>query len=154
MRHNLTIRCLFLLLGCLFFTAGCAGPKFPPANFEEPGWDVTQTQATWRPHKNAPEITGDLIIATNSTGRTFISFSKTLPLITAQSSREGWRIEAPENRKHSAPGKPPARISWFQIVPARAGERLPKQWEASQQQGHFVQLVNSRTGESLQVFEP
>jgi hypothetical protein len=142
------------ILGCivLIFAAGCATPKFEPVNLGEAGWQTLQTQAIWRPNRTGPEITGDLILATNAAGRVFISFSKTLPLITVQASPQGWVFDAPENRSFSARGKPPSRIVWFQIAPALRSEEVSRSWAVDAAGGNLT-ISNRVSGETLQVLQ-
>src|ERR1044071_2118887 len=64
-----------LASGCLS-ACGTARP-LPAVNLSEPGWRVQQGQAIWRTRKNAPEVAGELMVATHPGGRTFLQFTKT-----------------------------------------------------------------------------
>src|SRR5277367_4640677 len=72
---------IFSRLISLLFIVGLSGcqtiPPLPPANLAEPGWIVRQGQTVWRTKKDAPEITGDLLLAVNLDGRSFLQFTKT-----------------------------------------------------------------------------
>ena len=100
----------FLLLIAIFLCA-CQTAPLPPTNFSEPGWKIQQGQAVWRAKKDSPEIAGELLIATNPDGRTVLQFTKTpFPFVIAQTTPKSWQLEVPaQNKKYSAPGKPPAR---------------------------------------------
>ncbi|MDB6023749.1 MAG: hypothetical protein JWQ04_3606 [Pedosphaera sp.] len=69
------------LTPCVFFVfimclAGCQiFPKLPPADLSEAGWTVRQGQAVWRSKKSAPEIAGELLVATNYDGRALVQFT-------------------------------------------------------------------------------
>src|SRR5258706_15649771 len=66
---------LLPLLACL---TGCRSlPPLPAANFSEPGWIVHQGQAVWRQKHGAPDIAGEILVATNGGGKTFVQFTKT-----------------------------------------------------------------------------
>ena len=72
----------------------------------------------WRSKKDAPEIAGEVILATNTTGRAFIQFLKNpLPLVTAQITPEGWQIEfIPEKRHFGGRGIPPKQLLWLHLL--------------------------------------
>src|SRR5262249_22496427 len=96
------------LLCCLLICA--AGCHFmPPANLTEPGWRVREGQAVWRAKREAPEIAGEILLATRSDGRTFVQFTKTpFPFLIGQTTTNRWQAELPtENRRYSGPGIPP-----------------------------------------------
>src|SRR6266513_1380446 len=78
---------LWILLGI-----GCRSlPPLPPANLSEPGWIVREGQAVWRPKKGAPEIAGEIMVATQNNGRTFVQFTKTpFPFVIARTETNSW----------------------------------------------------------------
>src|ERR1043166_2479208 len=122
---------IFALLLPLFFSLGCKSlPPLPAANLSEPGWKTRHGQAVWKPKKDAPEIAGELLIATNSDGRTFVQFTKTpFPFAIAQTTRDGWQIEfGAVNKKFSGRGKPWERFVWFQIPRFLGGAENSRQW--------------------------
>jgi len=125
----------------------------PPADVSGPGWTILQGQAVWRLDRDAPEIAGEILVATNTTGHAFVQFTKTpFPLIVARSTPDAWQLEVPtKNRRYSRPGEPPAKILWFRIVPAISGSALPRNfiWKSSET---GWRLENNSTGESLEGF--
>lgn len=140
---------IWLLLMAL--AVGCRTlPPFPRVDLSEPAWKVQQGQAVWRARRGAPEIAGEILMATNRNGAAFIQFTKTpLPLMIAQTSSNGWQIEAPtQNKRYSGRGQPPARVSWFQLPRACAGLSPAKNWVWNNSNNGW-ELKNSSTGESL-----
>src|SRR5258708_3062502 len=54
---------LLVLLGVV----GCrTAAPLPVVNLKEPGWTVREGQAVWRRDRKAPEIAGDILVATRS----------------------------------------------------------------------------------------
>src|SRR4051812_8798025 len=90
------ISCFLLLL-----LTGCQTARpLPPVNLAEGDWTTRQGQAVWRPGKAAPEIAGDLIVATRTGGSSLVQFTKTpLPLVVAQSTTNSWQIHIVPNNK-------------------------------------------------------
>jgi hypothetical protein len=143
-------------LGLLLLTNfnGCmTAPPLPKANLSEPGWTVREGQAVWKRGSDAPEITGDLVLANRPDGSAFMQFTKAgLPLVIAQTTSAGWQIESPsQNRRYASHGKPPARIVWFQLTDALQGKPVAKGW-TWQNSGTNWQLTNSSSGESLEGY--
>jgi len=141
---------LFLLLlpGCISL------PPLPAANFSEPGWTVRQGQAVWRQKRGAPDIAGEILVATNRSGDAFVQLTKNpFPLIIARTAGDAWQIEAPaENRRFARHGTPPARVKlWFLLPKALAGSTLPEPWAWQNSANHW-QLENRSTGESLEGY--
>jgi len=55
-----------LLIGLLTLAtvAACrTAPPLPPVNLSDPRWTLQQGQAVWRSQLNAPEIAGELLVA-------------------------------------------------------------------------------------------
>lgn len=125
----------------------------PPANLKEPGWTVREGQAVWKRNASAPEIAGEILVATRTDGRAFVQFSKNpFPLVTAQSTPKGWQVEAPtENKFYSGHGKPPARLIFLYIPKLLAGEPAPEGW-TYEKVGDGYKLENHKNGESLEVY--
>jgi hypothetical protein len=125
----------------------------PKIDLSQPGWTVHQGQAVWRANSGAPEIAGDLLLATSADGRTLVQFTKTpFPTIVAQTAPGFWQIESPaENKHHTGRGAPPERLLWFQLPRALSGSTLPHAWSWRISPDHW-QLENSATGESLQGY--
>ena len=145
------------LLAMACFGGGCASlmkaPPMPKVDLAEPGWTTRQGQAVWKPTRQAPEIAGELILATRQDGSAFVQFTKNpFPFAVAQMNARGWKIEFPPQNKHySGRGSAPARIVWFQLAKAVVGKPLAKHW-AWQNSGTSWQLTNSTSGESLAGF--
>ncbi len=113
---------------------GCrTGPPLPPANFSEPGWRVQQGQAVWKARASAPEIAGEILLATHPDGRAVVQFTKTpFPIVVAQSAPNRWEIQfVPEGRTFRGRGQPPSYFSWLQLPPALASHPLPKAFSFS-----------------------
>lgn len=134
--------------------SGCQTiPALPPVNFSQPGWNIRQGQAVWCRGKDAPEITGELLVAANPDGRSFVQFTKTpIPFIIAQTASNSWQINfVPANRIYSARGNPPARIVWFQLPRCLSGAPPSKGWECINH-GFDFRIERPSTGESLEGY--
>ena len=150
------------VLALLFFSAGCKTlPPLPAVNLFEPGWKIQRGQAVWRAKKDAPEIAGELLIATNSDGHTFVQFTKTpFPFAVAQRAYDHWQIEfGAANKKFSGRGKPPQRIIWLQLPRFTEKSGSPHVVSCKTRQWAWQTFENSRwllrnriTGESLEGF--
>jgi hypothetical protein len=127
-------------------------PPLPPADLSAPGWRVQQGQAVWRPTKERPELTGEILVATNRTGEFFVQFSKTpFTLAMAQVINGQWQIEfGSGDYSRSGRGAPPARFGWFQLPLALRGERMSRDWQFERTGTNFWRLNNRRTGELLE----
>lgn len=149
---------IFCAIIALLFTAAFSGcqtiPALPPVNLSQPGWHIRHGQAVWRREKNAPEITGDLLVAINPDGRSFVQFTKTpLPFVMAQTTSNSWQINfVPANKIYSARGNPPARIVWFQLARFLAGAPPPKNWKWENPGNGGFRLDRPSTGESLEGY--
>jgi hypothetical protein len=119
----------------------------------EPGWTVRRGEAVWRAKRNAPEIAGEILLATNRDGRTFVQFTKTpFPFVVARSTTNAWQIESPaQNRRYSGGGAPPARLIWLQLPRALADSALPEDW-SWQSSSNSWRLANLSNGESLEGY--
>jgi len=108
----------------------------------------------WRSKKEAPEIAGEVILATNTTGHAFIQFLKNpLPLVTAQISPQGWQIEfIPEKRHFNGPGAPPRQLLWLHLLRALEQTRLPSGVEFGTIPEGGVRIEDKQTGESIALF--
>ena len=144
-----------LLSSSLFlFLTACNTTPLPPTNFSEPGWKIQQGQTVWRSKRDAPELAGELLLATHPDGRIVVQFTKTpFPFVIAQTTPRRWQLEIPaQNKKYSAPGKPPARISWFHLPGSLNGISPPKPWYFSQRENQNWHLENKSTGEMIEGF--
>ncbi len=142
-------------IGFVGSSIGCrTAPSLPPANLSEPGWQLRQGQALWRSKRDAPEIAGEVILATNTTGRAFIQFLKNpLPLVTAQIQPEAWQIEfVPEKRHFGGRGMPPRQLLWLHLLRALQQTQLPAGVEFGKIPEDGVRIENKQTGESITLF--
>lgn len=140
---------LFLAAGLL--VTGCrTRPGLAPANLADAGWTVRQGQAVWRSGAHAPEIAGEILVATRTNGESFVQFTKTpFPLVTAQRSLNLWQIEVPtENRQYRGSGDPPGRLIWFWLIRAVEGQSIPPKF-AWHQDTNGWSLGNRKSGESV-----
>jgi hypothetical protein len=146
---------MFPLLAFILFTlTGCRSlPPLPKANLSESGWTILEGQAVWRAKKDAPEIAGEILLATNGNSRAFVQFSKTpFPIVIAQTTTNAWQIEAPaQSRRYARSGPPPARVLWLQLPRAFTGLPLPKKW-SWKNSAEGWRLENISTGESLEGY--
>ena len=137
----------------IFFLCGCAtsGPM-APLDMSAPGWDVRQGQAVWKPDSKKPEIAGDVVLATNPNGNSYVQFSKTMPIVSAQRRPRGWEVEfPPENKRYSGGGDGPNRIVWLQLLKAIEGREVTGDWRLSHPSEKFIALENEESGERLEV---
>jgi hypothetical protein len=130
-----------------------AGP-LPPVDLKQPGWTVRQGQAVWTRQRGAPEIAGEIVVATTPDGRAFVQFSKNgLPLLIAQSTSHAWWVEVPtENQHYSGHGQPPQRLLLLFVPRALAGAPLPPGWKWQRLENNGWRLENSTRGESLEGY--
>ena len=152
-RVRASFRLLFPIL-LLLLASGCHTRPLPPATLSDPGWNIQQGQAVWRAKKEAPELAGEILLAQNPDGRTMLQFTKTpFPFIIAQTTSQSWQLEVPaENKCYSAPGKPPARISWFHLPPALNGVPPPKPWIFRHSENANWHLENTASGEMIEGY--
>jgi len=153
---GLSFRCgpliwLFLLL-C---GGGCASiSPLPPANLKDPVWTVREGQAVWKAKRDAPEIAGEILVATQPDGRAFVQFTKTpFPFVIAQATTNSWQIESPtQNKRYSGPGRAPGRLIWLQLPAALTGRPPPKPWSWQRKENNGWLLENGKSGESLEGY--
>jgi hypothetical protein len=141
-------------LVCLFLTVllGCeTGPPLPPLNLSAPGWHTRTGQAVWKPDRSKPEIVGDLLISWDDTGNAYLQFSKAFPIVSARLGSNRWEVEfPPQNKRYAAPGNPPARIVWLQLLRAMTGGEINRRWSLDRTDNART-LSNKGSGESLEV---
>ena len=138
----------------LLFFAGCQTlPPLPTVNLKEPDWTVREGQAVWRRTRSAPEIAGEILVATRRDGSSFVQFTKApFPIVTARTIASGWEVTAPaQNRRYSGHGHAPARILWLMLPRALANKSLPKDFSWRSDSNGW-RLENRRTGESLEGY--
>jgi hypothetical protein len=128
--------------------------NMPAADLSEPGWTVLQGQAVWRPKSTAPEIAGDLLVATNVDGSTFVQFTKTpLPIAVGQTTTNSWKIHfVPKDKTYSGHGHPPTKIVWLHLPKDLAGSKPPRFWHFTKKEGGSWLLQEHFTGESLEGY--
>ncbi len=128
--------------------------KSSPFNLSEPGWRLQQGQALWRSKKEAPEIAGEIVLATNANGRAFVQFLKNpLPLVTAEIGPLGWHVEfIPKKRSFSGRGRPPGQLIWLQLLRGLEQGMLPRYFQFSKAPDGGTHIENNRTGESITLF--
>lgn len=133
---------------------GCRSiPPLPPTDLYAPGWHELQGQAVWKPTKKRPELTGELLLATNANGNFFVQFTKNpFPLATAQVAGETWQIEFGTG-EHSwrGRGQPPTRFVWFQLPRALRGEGVAPGWQYEHTAENSWRFQNRHTGETLEA---
>lgn len=147
-----------LLTWWLLVLTGCqAVSHLGPVHLEEPGWTVRQGQAVWqRPHA-APEIAGEILLATQQGGQSVVQFSKGgFPFLIAQKQAHYWEVELPaQNKRYSGRGLPPRRLLILHLPNALAGGPLPADFSWKTIAGGRWRLENYRQGESLEgYFDP
>ncbi|HEX4644428.1 MAG TPA: LysM domain-containing protein [Verrucomicrobiae bacterium] len=148
--RNLPLLGAFVLLAIITWLTAC---KTTPTavNLDETGWKILQGQAVWRAKEDAPEIAGELVMATNADGRAFLEFTKDpLPLLIAQTTAASWQIEfVPQNRSLSGRGKPPARLGWLYLTACMEGQPPPKHWHLQQTNYNRWRMEDPGRGEVL-----
>lgn len=102
-----------LLLGLM----GCRTRPMTAWDLSQPGWNVREVPAAWRPEASAPELTGELLVAQHRDGARFIQFSKQgVPVVTARSDAAGWELNSAFRKGgYRYPGRPPGRLVWFHV---------------------------------------
>lgn len=143
-----------LAASLLLPTLGCRLiPPLPPVNLNEPGWSVKHGQAVWKFKKDAPEIAGELLVASRGANQSYVQFTKgPFPMATGQISPAGWQIERGDSRaRYSGPGRPPMRIIILQLPALLAGAPPPHGylWQLNDKNWR---LENKKTGEFLEGF--
>lgn len=111
-------------------------------------------QAVWRTKKGAPDIAGELLLATRADGRSFVQFSKNpFPLIIAQSTGAGWEVQVPtQNKRYSGKGKPPKRMIFLYLPQVLGGQPPPKGWSWEKHADGVWILENGKSGEAIEGY--
>jgi hypothetical protein len=129
-------------------------PPFPKANLSDPGWTIREGQAVWRRNSQAPEIAGDLLVATHRNGETFLQFTKPpLPFVVARITTNRWHIEfVTERRQFSGRGEPPSRLGWLHLARCVSGSIPPAKWHWVKLPDDRWRLENPSSGETFEGF--
>ncbi|MCU0771176.1 MAG: hypothetical protein MUE94_05310 [Verrucomicrobia bacterium] len=144
-----------ILLALTLLANGCrTGPTLAPTDLSAPGWHIRRGQALWQPKTGAPELAGNLLIASNPGGEDFIRFSKDpLEIVLARRTPAGWRLEIPAFHKaYSGPGRAPRRVGWFQLADTVLHGSTATGWTWSDLDDGRWQFANPRTGERMEGF--
>ena len=154
--RNFTFRlgCRWSVLLLLVLSACRTVPPLPKLDLTRPGWTMLRGQAVWCPRQGNPGVAGEIMLATNLDGTTFVQFTKSpLPLAVAQETATGWQVEFPlQHLRYTGRGTPPARLVWFILPAAYSGVPVPSPWIWQRLDGDSWHLQNSRSGESLEGF--
>lgn len=136
-----------LLSGCM------TAPALPPVDLSQPGWDVRESPALWRPRREAPELAGELLVAVHGKDR-LVQFSKQgLPVVTAVVMSNRWQVtSALRAGTHGGRLPAPAGVLWFVVDASPPKAQLEHPWSLNQDgpEGRW-RLTNTRTGEFLEV---
>jgi len=126
----------------------------PPVNLQEPGWTVREGQAVWRTSRKAPEIAGEVLLASRDDGRALVQFTKTpFPLVMAQVTTNTWQIQLPiQNKRYSGRGRPPTRLIWLHLPRLISGAPPPPGWSWRRLENNRWLLEINRTGETLECY--
>jgi hypothetical protein len=144
-----------LVLISIVTLCGCRTlPPLPPADLSAPGWRVQQGQAVWKPRRTAPEIAGEIVLATHPDGRSVVQFTKTpFNIVVAQMASNRWQIQfVPEHRLFGGAGQPPKYFCWLHLAAALAAEPLPKGLTLSRSGDSQWRLENRATGETIEGY--
>ncbi len=154
-RHFIRAGFLFpALAGAILFWSGCCTAKVERLKPAEPDWSIQQGQAVWRPSRNRPELSGDLLLATGRDGSSVFDFSKTpLPIAKGQTTSTNWLIEFPAGHfVFSGNGLPPQRFAWLYLDAALTGEQLPSNFRFARNADGSWRLENLKSGEFIEGF--
>jgi len=153
-RHS----CWFLLSSLLGLCSLCGCRTATQSLFAAtgPGWRVQQGQALWRPQRGLPEFGGDLVLASDDTGRHLIQFDKTpIAILSAQTTSNRWLINFPQRNQifsGSGYGRRSTYFGWLYLPAALDGNKLPKNFHFERKPDGGWRLENTRTGETLEGF--
>ena len=125
----------------------------PPADLKAPGWTIREGQVLMKRNAHEPEIAGEILVATRPDGRAFVQFSKNpFTLAIAQSTRKGWQVEQPTEKKfYSGHGKPPHRLILLYLPRMMTGEPPPKGMTYEKVNDGY-RVVNQKNGASLEAY--
>jgi hypothetical protein len=133
---------------------GCASRQLPPTDLTAPGWTQQHVEAVWRPREGAPELVGELLVATHPDGSRWVQFSKQgLPLVLARTTPSGWTLQSPlRSRGLAGRGPAPDRGPWFQLDHLPPSPPASNRWRLTLQADGSWRLAHPRRGEVLEGF--
>ena len=148
--------CLPLIcIALLALATGCRTMQpLAPVDLSGPDWIIHQGQAVWKSTADAPEITGELLLATKPDGSSFVQFSKNpLPLIVGQTTTNAWQIQfVPEGKTFSGWGKPPARLLWLHLGGLLLESTTVENVAVTKGANHSTRIENRRSGEAIELY--
>lgn len=156
-QRSTRMRFLVASLGATLLGVGCRSLGEAPAmlpEFPTGGWHLRQGQAVWKASGRAPEIAGELTLATHPTGAVSVEFAKPpISLVVAQRTASGWRIESPNrSRAYAGRGQPPHRIVWFVLARCLQGSPAPRGWTFERHGPDAFLMRHERSGQSLEGY--
>jgi|SRR5438045_1510610 len=153
-RNLSQLRALVWLVSVIGCGACRTVPPLAPANLSEPGWTIREGQAVWRPNVKAPEIAGELLVATHRNGETYLQFTKSpLPFVVARITTNHWHIEfVTDDREFSGRGQAPSQIGWLQLAKSVSGTAPPARWHWEKLPDDRWRLENRISGERFEGF--
>ena len=97
-------------------------------------------------------MAGDLEIATNTDGRTFLQFTKSpLPIVSAWIFPDRWRLQfGPQGRAIGGKGTPAPRWGWAHLPSVASDATPPVGWKWEKQSGGRWRFSNAGTGEVME----
>lgn len=145
---------MVLCAGSLLISGCRTGPALAPVDLQHPGWTVQRGQAVWQPKTDAPELAGQLLMASNESGEQLIRFSKDpMEIVLARRTDPGWSLVIGAfDKSYSGRGRPPRRIGWFQLADAVFQDNPANGWIWSGINERRWELTHPKTGERLEGF--
>ncbi|HYE30415.1 MAG TPA: hypothetical protein VEH27_03230 [Methylomirabilota bacterium] len=146
-------RTIIPLLFAILLAACATVPRFEPLDLNAGQWQTQHGHAVWTPESKKPEVTGEIIIATNPANDLMVQFSKNpFNIVTAQKRAGKWQLEyGPEGRRYSGPGEGPPRIIWLRLPELFKGSRPPLGWTVVERGPKTLLIEHPERGERLQV---
>ena len=147
------MRLLACLPGIAALLGACAAPRLEPVDLAEAGWRVWTGQATWRRHRDAAAIAGDLIVARHDDNRRFVAFTKPpVSILSGVQLVSGWRLDyAIANRAQGGRGKAPHRVVWFRLPEVIEHATDPPGWTVERHGATEIIVTRTQTGERVRM---
>jgi hypothetical protein len=146
------------LVACLLATVlACSGcitrPPLPPVDLQAEGWKVRQGQAVWKRNREAPELAGELLVASRP-GHSLVQFTKApFTILSGRQTPQSWEMRVPmRNERHAGPGTAPKRLVWFHLPRVLDGARVARPWTWELRQDGTWRLGNERTREYIEGY--